>query len=135
MVVFCLTPVLATCHIRSQNEALRAPSHVSRTLSIPEIESRISMHSPIPVQTNWKTFLHTHAEQVWACDFLPVMDLFFRSLFAFFIIELHSRKVIHVGVTRYPTDAWTAQQLREATTYLLVISLHRRPIAGSVARF
>ena len=74
-----------------------------------------------PVRTSeprgqtWKTFLHTHAEQVWACDFLPVMDLFFRTHFAFFIIELHSRKVIHVGVTRYPTDAWTAQQLREAS--------------------
>jgi transposase InsO family protein len=62
-------------------------------------------------------FLHTHAQQIWACDFLPVTDLFFRSLFAFFIIELHSRKVIHVGVTRSPTDAWTAQQLREATAF------------------
>ena len=70
-----------------------------------------------PRGQNWKTFLHTHAEQIWACDFLPVTDLFFRSLFAFFIIELHSRKVIHVGVTRCPTDAWTAQQLREATAY------------------
>jgi putative transposase len=65
----------------------------------------------------WKTFLHTHAQQIWACDFLPVTDLFFRSLFAFFIVELHSRRVIHVGVTRSPTDAWTAQQLREATAY------------------
>jgi putative transposase len=65
----------------------------------------------------WKTFLRTHAQQVWACDFLPVTDLFFRSLFAFFIIELHSRKVIYVGVTRSPTDAWTTQQLREATAY------------------
>jgi putative transposase len=65
----------------------------------------------------WKTFLHTHAEQIWACDFLPVTDLFFHSLFAFFIIELKSRKVIHVGITRSPTDAWTAQQLREATAY------------------
>jgi putative transposase len=70
-----------------------------------------------PRGQNWKTFLRTHAEQIWACDFLPVTDLFFHSLFAFFIIELHSRKVIHVGVTRYPTDAWTAQQLREATAF------------------
>jgi transposase InsO family protein len=70
-----------------------------------------------PRGQTWKTFLRTHAEQIWACDFLPVTDLLFRSLFAFFIIELHSRTVIHVGVTRYPTDAWTAQQLREATAF------------------
>src|SRR6266446_5435133 len=66
---------------------------------------------------NWRTFLSNHAGEIWACDFLQVTDLFFRSLFAFFIIELRSRKVIHVGVTRAPTDAWTAQQLREATPY------------------
>ena len=70
-----------------------------------------------PRGQKWSTFLHTHAKQIWACDFLPVTDLFFRSLFTFFIVELHSRKVIHVGVTRSPTDAWTAQQLREATAY------------------
>jgi putative transposase len=70
-----------------------------------------------PRGQTWSTFLHTHAQQIWACDFLPITDLFFRSLFAFFIIELHSRKVIHVGVTRSPTDAWTSQQLREATAF------------------
>jgi len=70
-----------------------------------------------PRGQTWRTFIHTHAQQIWACDFLPITDLFFRSLFAFFIIELHSRKVIQVGVTRSPTDAWTAQQLREATPY------------------
>jgi putative transposase len=70
-----------------------------------------------PRGQNWKTFLHTHIEQTWACDFLPVTDLFFHSLVAFFIIELHSRKVIHVGVTRHPTDAWTAQQRRFATAF------------------
>jgi putative transposase len=43
--------------------------------------------------------------------------LLFRSIYAFFIIELHSRRVIHVGVTRYPTDAWTAQQRRVATAF------------------
>ncbi len=70
-----------------------------------------------PGGQNWATFLHNHAAEIWACDFLQVTDLFFRSLFAFFIIEMRSRKVIHVGVTRCPTDAWTAQQLREATPY------------------
>ena len=66
---------------------------------------------------SWSTFLRNHAKEIWACDFLQVTDLLFCSLFAFFIIELRSRKVIHVGVTRFPTDAWTAQQLREATPY------------------
>ena len=50
----------------------------------------------------WKTFLRNHMAEVWACDFLQVTDLFFRPLFAFFIIELKSRKVIHVNVTRSP---------------------------------
>jgi putative transposase len=70
---------------------------------------------PRPRGQKWATFLHNHAADMWACDFLQVTDLCFRSLFAFFIIELKSRKVIHIGVTRAPTDAWTAQQLREAT--------------------
>jgi putative transposase len=70
-----------------------------------------------PRGQKWSTFLRTHADQIWACDFLQVTDLFFRPLFAFFFIELKTRKVIHVGVTRSPTDAWVAQQLREATPY------------------
>jgi len=70
-----------------------------------------------PQGQKWSTFLRTHAAQIWACDFLQVTDLCFRPLFAFFLIELKSRKVIHVGVTRSPTDAWVAQQLREATPY------------------
>jgi putative transposase len=62
-----------------------------------------------PRGQRWATFLRNHAAQVWACDFLQVTDLFFRPLFAFFLIELKSRKVIHVGVTRSPTDAWVAR--------------------------
>jgi putative transposase len=49
--------------------------------------------------------------------YLPVVDLGFRALFAFVIIELGSRRVVHLGVTRHPTDAWVAQQLREATPF------------------
>jgi len=66
---------------------------------------------------NWPTFLKNHAQMVWACDFLPVIDLFFRQIYAFYIIELASRRVVHLGVSSHPTDAWVAQQLREATPY------------------
>jgi transposase InsO family protein len=47
----------------------------------------------------------------------PVTDLFFRLLFVFFLIELKTRRVIHVGVIRSPSDVWVAQHLREATPY------------------
>ncbi len=66
---------------------------------------------------SWSTFLRNHAGATWACDFLPVTDVFFRQVYAFFVIALGTRRVVHVGVTRQPTDAWVAQQLREATPY------------------
>ena len=65
--------------------------------------------SPRQRGQTWATFLQNHAKDIWACDFLQVTDLFFRSLVAFFSIDLHARRVIHVGVTRSPTDAWTAR--------------------------
>lgn len=67
-----------------------------------------------PSQT-WRTFLKNHAHDMWACDFLPVVDLVFRQAFIFFLIELGSRRVVHFGVTRNPTAEWVTQQLREAT--------------------
>jgi putative transposase len=65
----------------------------------------------------WATFVRNHADDIWACDFLPVTDLLFRPLYAFFVVALGTRRVVHVGVTRHPTDAWAAQQLREATPF------------------
>ena len=72
---------------------------------------------PRPRDQSWATFLRNHAPETWAGDFLPVTDLLFRPLYAFFVIALDTRRVVHVGVTRHPTDAWVAQQLREATPF------------------
>jgi hypothetical protein len=69
-----------------------------------------------PSQTG-KTFLRNHADTLWACDFIQVTDVFFRSLFIFVIVELGSRRIVRLGVTRHPTDAWVVQQLREATPF------------------
>src|SRR5262249_26251300 len=41
----------------------------------------------------------------------------FRPLFAFLVTELGSRRIVHLGVTRTPTDGWVAQRLREATPF------------------
>jgi putative transposase len=96
---------------RIRGELLKLGIHVSKRT----IQKYMRHPGARPSAQTWGTFLHNHAHEIWACDFLPVTDLFFRSLFAFFIIELQSRQVLHVGVTRHPTDAWVAQQLREAT--------------------
>ncbi|MBI5033877.1 MAG: hypothetical protein HZB51_25440 [Chloroflexi bacterium] len=70
-----------------------------------------------PNSQTWATFLKNHAKDIWVCDFLPVIDVWFRLFYLFFIIELASRRVVYFGVTRSPSDAWVAQQLCEATLF------------------
>jgi transposase InsO family protein len=62
-----------------------------------------------------RTFVRNHA--VWGCDFLQTYDLWFRPIIAFFIVDVNAKRVVHVAVTRAPTQAWTAQQLRNATPF------------------
>ncbi len=76
-------------------------------------EARPPRHTGRP----WATSLRHHAPDIRACDFLPVTDPLFRPLFACFVIALGTRRVVHVGVARHPTDAWVARQLREATPF------------------
>jgi len=62
----------------------------------------------------WATFLRNHAEDIWACDFVQTYDIFFRQVYAFFIVTLH-RGEWSTLPHRNPTQEWTAQQLRNAT--------------------
>ncbi|MDZ7933406.1 MAG: helix-turn-helix domain-containing protein, partial [Emticicia sp.] len=66
---------------------------------------------------NWATFLKNQASGIWACDFTVVYDWLFRQWYVFVVMELKTRRIVHIGVTKYPTDEWTAQQLREATPW------------------
>ena len=63
------------------------------------------------------TFIINHSREVWACDSLQLYAVFFRPIFAFFFVVHGTREVVHFNVTGCPTDAWAAQQLREATPY------------------
>jgi transposase InsO family protein len=68
-----------------------------------------------PRGQRWHTYLRNHT--VWAADFLQTYDSWFRPIFAFFIIDINTKRVVHVGVTRGPSEKWTAQQLRNATPF------------------
>ena len=65
----------------------------------------------------WATFLKNQASVIWACDFTVANDWLFRSWYIFVVLELKTRRIAHIGVTQFPTDEWTAQQLREATPW------------------
>ena len=66
-----------------------------------------------PSQT-WRTFLQNHGKDLVAADFFVVPTVFFDLLFVFVILSHDRRRVVHFGVTAYPTAEWAARQLWEA---------------------
>jgi putative transposase len=61
--------------------------------------------------------LKNQAGNIWVCDFTVVKDWLFQQWYVYVVLELKTRRIIHAGITRYPSDEWTAQQLREATPW------------------
>ena len=67
-----------------------------------------------PSSQRWMTFVRNHAQAIIACDFVVAATLRFRILYVFVVMEVGSRKLIHLNATPHPTSSWTLQQLREA---------------------
>lgn len=60
----------------------------------------------------WSKFLSTQAQGILALGFFTVEMLMLRTLYVLFAIELGSRRVHILGVTRNPDSAWVTQQAR-----------------------
>ncbi len=68
---------------------------------------------PAPSQA-WRTFIQNHMSQLVAVDFFTVPTVNFKILFAFVVLSLDRREIVHFNVTQHPTARWTAQQIVEA---------------------
>jgi putative transposase len=60
----------------------------------------------------WSEFLRSQAHAILALDFFTVETLRLRTLYVLFAIELWSRRVHVVGVSRNPDSVWVTQQAR-----------------------
>jgi putative transposase len=61
---------------------------------------------------SWSQFLRAQAQWILAFDFFTVETAWLRTLYVLFAIELGSRRVHVLGVTRNPDSAWVTQQAR-----------------------
>jgi len=60
----------------------------------------------------WSEFLRSQADAILALDFFTTESVLLRTLYVLFAIELGTRRLHILGVTRNPDSAWVTQQAR-----------------------
>jgi hypothetical protein len=74
-------------------------------------------HAPRPPSVGWMVFLKAQGGHIWACDWLRVKTLTFKTLYVFVVMAHGRRRVVHFRITDQPSDVWVAQQIVEATPF------------------
>jgi len=73
--------------------------------------------APRSPSVGWMAFLKAEGHHMWACDWLRVKTVTFRTLYVFVVMAHGRRRVMHFQITDQPSDVWVAQQIVEATPF------------------
>jgi Integrase core domain/Homeodomain-like domain len=104
--------------VRIQGE-LRRLGHRIAASTIRKILRAHRIPPPSGHDGSWRVFLRAHAATVLAADFFHVdCAVTLSRLYVAFVIELKTRRVHLLGITRYPTSQWATQLARNLAAEL-----------------
>jgi hypothetical protein len=98
--------------VRIQGELRKLGIRVSAT-SVRRVLRRHRLGPAPRGGPSWAEFLRAQAEGILATDFLSADTVFFQRLYVLFVIELATRRVRLLGVTKHASGPWVTQVARK----------------------